>query len=98
MDTTDVFQTGAYPITARPVGFSRNPFYIRGVFSADVGATKGFRWWKDHGIFLFGIGVYNLTNHTKPLKVSEYYGLTSYRGLIETLNARQVQWSWQWEF
>lgn len=98
LDTTDAFRTGAYPITARPLGFSRNPFYVRGMFSADVRATKGFRWWKDHGIFLFGIGVYNLTNHTNPLKVSEYYGLTSYRGLIETLNARQVQWSWQWEF
>jgi hypothetical protein len=98
VDTTDLDRTGAYPITARPLGFSRNPFYVRGMFSVDARLTKGFRWWKDHGIFLFGIGVYNLTNHTNPLKVSEYYGLTSYRGLIETLNARQVQWSWQWEF
>ena len=96
--TTDLYRTGAYPITARPDGLARNPFYERGVFSVDLRATKGFIWWKDHGIFLFGVGVYNLTNHTNALKVSPYYGLSTYRGLIETLNARQVQFSWQWEF
>ncbi len=96
--TTDLYRTGAYPITARPDGLARDPFYVRGVFSTDLRATKGFVWWRDHGIFLFGVGVYNLTNHTNPLTVSEYYGLPSYRGLIEALNARQVQFSWQWEF
>jgi hypothetical protein len=96
--TTDLYRTGAYPISARPDDLARNPFYERGVFSVDLRATKGFEWWPDHGIFLFGVGVYNLTNHTNALRVSEYYGLTTYRGLIETLNARQVQFSWQWEF
>jgi hypothetical protein len=96
--TTDIYRTGAFPITARPDSFARNPFYERGVFAVDLRATKGFVWWKDHGIVLFGVGVYNLTNHTNALRVSEFYGLPSYRGLIETLNARQVQFSWQWEF
>ncbi len=96
--TTDLYRTGAYPITARPAGLDRDPFYERGVFSVDVRLTKGFEWWKDHGIFLFGVGVYNATNHTNALKVSPYYGLASYRGLIEALNARQVQFSFQWEF
>jgi hypothetical protein len=95
---TDLDRTGAFPITARPDGLSRNPFYERGIFSVDLRATKGFVWWKDHGIVLFGVGVYNLTNHTNALRVSEFYGLPTYRGLIETLNARQVQFSWQWEF
>ena len=96
--TTDLYRTGAYPITARPAGLARNPFYERGVFNVDLRVTKGFEWWKDHGIFLFGIGFYNLTNHTNALRVSLYYGLATYRGLIETLNARQVQFSFQWEF
>ena len=96
--TTDLYRTGAYPISARPDDLARNPFYERGVFSVDLRATKGFEWWKDHGIFLFGVGVYNLTNHTNALRVSEVYGLPTYRGLIETLNARQVQFSFQWEF
>jgi hypothetical protein len=96
--TTDLYRTGAFPLSARPGNLSRNPFYVRGAFSVDLRATKGFVWWKDHGIVLFGVGVYNLTNHTNPLRVSEFYGLPTYRGLIETLNARQVQFSWQWEF
>ncbi len=96
--TTDLYRTGAFPITARPDGLSRNPFYEAGVFSVDLRATKGFVWWKDHGIVLFGVGVYNLTNHTNALRVSQFVGVPTYRGLIETLNARQVQFSWQWEF
>jgi hypothetical protein len=95
---TDLYRTGAYPISARPAGLARNPFYVRGVFDVDLRATKGFEWWKDHGVFLFGIGFYNLTNHTNALRVSPYYGMASYRGLVETLNARQVQFSFQWEF
>jgi hypothetical protein len=96
--TTDLYRTGAYPITARPDGLGRNPFYQRGLFNIDLRVTKGFAWWKDHGIFLFGVGVYNLTNRTNPILVSAYYDLDTYRGLIETANARQVQFSFQWEF
>ena len=96
--TTDLYGTGAYPITARPNGLGRNPFYRRGLFNVDLRATKGFYWWKDHGVFLFGVGVYNLTNHSNPILVSAYYGLNTYRGIIETANARQVQFSFQWEF
>jgi hypothetical protein len=95
---TDLYRTGAYPITARPDGLARNPFYERGIFSVDLRATKGFVWWQGHGIVLFGIGVYNLTNHTNALRISQFIGLPTYRGLVETLNARQVQFSWQWEF
>ena len=96
--TTDLYRTGAYPISARPDGLGRNPFYQRGLLNIDLRATKGFEWWKDHGIFLFGVGVYNLTNHTNAILVSPYYGLDTYRGIIETANARQVQFSFQWEF
>jgi hypothetical protein len=96
--TTDLYRTGAYPISGRPAGLDRNPFYERGIFAVDLRVTKGFEWWKDHGIFLFGIGFYNLTNHTNAIQVSPYYGLATYRGLIETLNARQAQFSFQWEF
>jgi hypothetical protein len=96
--TTDLFATGAYPITARPDGRARKPVSERGLFNIDLRATKGFQWWKDHGIFLFGVGIYNLTNHTNPILVSPYFGVDTYRGLIEALNARQVQFSFQWEF
>jgi hypothetical protein len=96
--TSDLYRTGAYPISARPDGLARNPFYLRGHFNVDLRVTKGFEWWPEHGLFLFGIGFYNLTNHTNPLRVSPYFGVPTYRGLIETLNARQTQFSFQWEF
>ena len=80
-------EDGRYRIVALAVGT-----YI------DLRAIKGFTWWRDHGVFLFGIGVYNLTNHTNAIVVSPYYRPDTYRGLVETLNARQVQFSFQWEF
>jgi hypothetical protein len=40
----------------------------------------------------------NVTNHANPALVSPYYGLNTYRGIIEALNARQLQFSFQWEF
>jgi len=49
LSTTDVYRTGAFPITARTEGLARNPIYDRGVFNVDLRATKGFVWWKDHG-------------------------------------------------
>ncbi len=98
LSSTDVYRTGAYPITARPDGLARNPFYVRGIFNVDQRLTKGFACGRDHGILLFGLGFYNLTNHTNAIRSSPYYGIASYRGLIEALNARQTQFSFQWEY
>lgn len=67
--STDLYRTGAYPITARPTGLARNPFYER-VFNVDLRVTKGFEWWKDHGIFLFGIGFHNLPITPMPPRES----------------------------
>ena len=103
LESSDVFQTGAYPISARPFGLGRNPFDEPGQFSLDLRATKGFELWKDHGLTIFGVDAYNLTNHTNALRVSPYYSsrgvlLPTYRGLVETLGARRIQFSVQWEF
>jgi hypothetical protein len=103
LESTDADRTGAYPISARPLGLSRNSFYERGGFALDLRVTKGFEIWKDHGVAIFGVDAYNLTNHTNPLRVSPYYSslgapLASYRGLVESLEARQIQFSIQYEF
>jgi hypothetical protein len=103
LESTDVFRTGAYPISARPFALGRNPFDEPGAFSLDLRATKGFELWKDHGLTIFGVDAYNLTNHTNVLRVSPYYSsrgvlLSTYRGLVETLGARKIQFSVQWEF
>lgn len=103
LESSDMFRTGAYPISARPFGLGRNPFDESSVFSLDLRATKGFEFWKDHGLTIFGVDAYNLTNHTNALRVSPYYSsrgvlLSTYRGLVENLGARQIQFSVQWEF
>jgi hypothetical protein len=103
LESSDVFRTGAYPISARPFGLGRNSFDEPSGFYLDLRATKGFELWKDHGLTIFGVDAYDLTNHTKALRVSPYYSsrgvlLSTYRGLVETLGARQIQFSVQWEF
>jgi len=70
LESSDVFRTGAYPISARPLGLGRNPFDEPNGFYLDLRVTKGFELWKDHGLTIFGVDAYNLTNHPKPLRVS----------------------------
>lgn len=104
LESTDVYRTGAYPISARPPGLPRNPFFInRGLLSVDLRVSKGFVMPKERGILTFGVDGYNLTNHTNPLSVSPYFTdgaglLPSYGGLVEGLTARQFQFTVEWEF
>lgn len=101
--TTDLYRTGAYPISARPAGLSRNPYFIDQTFSFDMKVSKGFVMPNDRGLLSVGVSGFNLTNHTNRLSVSPYYSadgslLPSYGGLVEGLNARQFQFSLEWEF
>jgi hypothetical protein len=104
LDTTDRFRTGAYPITARPLGLARNPFFQRGAVSLDMRVMKS--WWvvkPRRAVMQASIDAFNLLNHTNPLRVSPFYAagtqpLNSYRGIVEALNARQLQLSLQFEF
>lgn len=101
--TTDLYRTGAYPTSARPAGVTRNPFFANQAFSFDMKVNKGFVMPKDRGVFSVGVSGFNLTNHTNPIRVSPYYSsgggvLPTYLGLVEGLNARQFQFSVEWEF
>jgi hypothetical protein len=102
--TTDLYRTGAYPISARPQGVARNPFFVDcGIVSLDLRVSKGFVLPKDRGLLSVGAAGYNLTNHTNPLRVSPYYNdgvhlLPSYGELVESLSARQFQFTIEWEF
>ncbi len=101
--TTDLYRTGAYPISARPAGIERNPFLDRGQLSLDLQVSKGFVLPKEHGLLSVGVNGFNLSNHTNSLRVSPYYQaggnvLPSYGRLIEGLDARQFQVKLEWEF
>lgn len=101
--TTDLFRTGAYPISARPFGLARNAFDTRPAFSADLRVMKGFPVRGGRGILQVGMEGFNLTNHTNSLRVSPYYAagstkLSSFGLPVETLTPRQIQFMAQLEY
>jgi hypothetical protein len=101
--STDSFQTGAYPLSARPFGLSRNPFWSPALINMDLRLMKTIFLWRERAWLQFGVEAFNLTNHSNPLRVSPYYAsrdrrLDSYGQSIETLNARQIQWLIQLEY
>jgi len=103
LDSTDLFRTGAYPISARPFGLPRNPFFSPRNASLDLRVMKGFWVKKDRAVLLLAAESFNLTNHSNSLRVSPYYAaaghkLASYGAPVETLNARQFQFSLSLEY
>jgi len=103
LQTTDAFRTGAYPISARPWGLARNPFFSPSTFSMDMRIMKGFWLKQRRAILQTGLEAFNLTNHGNPLRVSPYFAtpnrrLDSYNRAVETLNARQIQFMIQIEY
>jgi len=101
--STDTFRTGAYPLSARPFGLARNPFWSPAMVNMDLRLMKTIFLWRERARLQFGVEVFNLTNHSNPLRVSPYYASRdsqqdSYGQALETLNARQIQWLVQLEY
>ena len=103
VSTTDTYRTGAWPISARPAGMARNAFLTPGQFSLDLRVMKTFPFSENRSRLQVGVESFNLTNHSNPLRFSPYYDaygtrLRSFGGVIETLNARQIQFLVQFEY
>jgi outer membrane receptor for ferrienterochelin and colicin len=103
LDTTDTFRTGAYPLSARPLGLGRNAYLAPGTASLDARLMKTFPVPDKRAVLQMGIESFNILNHTNPLRVSPYYAaegqkLNSFRSIVEMLNARQVQFFIQFEY
>jgi hypothetical protein len=95
--TSDAYRTGAYPISARPVGFPRNIAWMPRTVSVDARVMKTIKVHHERALFQFGIEAFNLMNHTNRLRVSPYY-TASFGGLIEPQIPRQVQLMAQLEY
>lgn len=100
--TTDLFRTGAFPISARPAGFDRNRFRSRANFNLDLRLMKTIRV-RDRALLQFGIEGFNLTNHANIERVSQFYQngagrLASFGQPLESLPARQLQLLIQFEY
>jgi hypothetical protein len=103
LDSTDSLRTGAFPLSARPFGLGRNPFDSPGTISLDLRAMKSIWLKPDRTVLQFGAEAFNLINHSNPLRVSPFFAaggqkLSTYRGVVETLPARQVQLFVQLEY
>ncbi len=103
LDSTDTFRTGAYPISARPVGLPRNPFFSPRTFSLDLRLAKRFPIKHDRAWLNAGVEAFNLTNHSNFVRVSPYNAargtrLGSYGNVVEALNARQIEFLFTVEY
>ncbi len=103
LETSDVFRTGAWPVSARPAGMVRNRYDTPRTVSLDVRVMKTILLREGRAWLQTGLEAFNLGNHSNALRVSPYYAaggsrLTSYGGEIETLNARQIQFMIQFEY
>jgi hypothetical protein len=101
--TTDVFRTGAYPISARPPEIGRNSFLSPATISLDVRVMKTFHVMQDRAILQFGVESFNLTNHSNSERISQFYAapdspLRTYGQTLENLPARQIQFVVQLEY
>ncbi len=95
---TDPNRTGAYPLTARPAGMARNTNLGPLTSSLDLRVMKTIPMREERAVLQFGIESFNLTNHTNVERLSPYYGMPSYRGILESLPGRQFQFLVQFEY
>lgn len=102
--TSDVYRTGAYPLSARPPGVRRNPFHSSNTASLDLRVMKTFRVLNDRALLQFGVESFNLANRVNTERVSQYIAtpqgvrLPSYARTLESLPARQLQFLMQFEY
>lgn len=100
---TDANRTGAYPISARPAGVGRNPYFMRGAVQLDARLMKTVYVIDGRAKLQFGAESFNLLNRTNPATVTEYgmaagSRLATYGRLAESMPARQVQFFMQFEY
>lgn len=101
--TTDAYRTGAYPLSARPAGLGRNPFFSPSTRSLDLRIMKTWKVQDGRAVLQLGVESFNLTNHSNVERVSQFYAgpqgrLDSYGSPLESLPGRQVQFLMQFEF
>lgn len=95
--TTDAYRTGAYPISARPVGLGRNSLITPATVSLDLRLMKTILVIHERARVQFGAEAFNLLNHTNRLRVSPYY-TSKFGALVEAQNPRQLQLMFKIEY
>lgn len=94
---SDVYRTGAYPLSARPEGAARNSAKMPRAPSFDLRIMKSIFVKPERVRFEFGVESFNLFNYTRAVRVSPYYTGTFGRP-TELAPARQIQIMCQLEY
>ncbi len=103
LETSDIFRTGAFPLSARAAGLPRNPFLGPANASLDARVFKELRWEDKHLRLQMGVEGYNLLNRSNPIRLLGYYSaqgrrLPNHGDAIEFSAARQLQLFLHFEF
>jgi hypothetical protein len=98
----DSNRSGAYPFSARPLGFKRNSLVTPGMTNVDLRLLKYFPFGKHARLDLVA-EFFNLFNHTNVVQINSLYGnelqpLPGFRQPTQALNARQIQFSVDFEY
>lgn len=94
---SDLYRTGAYPLTARPAGVARNSNRTPATAAVDLRFARHWDLGEGRRRLMAGIEGFNLFNRTNPLRLAPYQG-AAYSQPIELLPARQFQFLLHYEF
>jgi hypothetical protein len=102
--SSDLYATGAYPLTARPAGIERNTQRLRPTAALDLRAFKEFHPHGERARLQVGTEVFNLLNHANALRALPYARTPGNRAIdgfgraFDFSNARQIQLFLHFEF
>jgi hypothetical protein len=101
--TYDPLLTGAYPLTARPQGMSRNSAIGPATITFDARLMKTIPFQENRSRLQMGVEAFNILNHANAVRVSDAYAspagrLPRWGSLIESSTPRQIQLFVQFEY
>ncbi len=98
----DANHNGAFPLSSRPLGFSRNALHTSNQVKFDLRVLKYFKI-GEHGKLDFVAESFNLLNHTNVVGLNQFFGpgiapFPTFSQSVRAGIARQLQFSIDFEF
>ena len=93
-EVIDPSRSGAFPLSARPLGLGRNSLLTQGTANVDLGVIKTVRFGERHVDLVAQF--FNLFNHVSASAINPFFGTSSvplagFGQPIQGVSARQIQ-------